>query len=724
MLKKSLLLGSTVVLSAAIATPSFAQDDEIIVTATKRTQTLQETPVAVTVTTAESIEKARIFDLKDLQSIVPTLRVSQLQNAANTSLSIRGFANGTNNIGIEPSVGLFIDGVYRSRAASQIGDLPRLDRVEVLSGPQSTLFGKNASAGVISIATAKPSYETTGYVEAECGNYNLFSTRGYFSTGIADNAAISLGGGFQTRDGYGDLTQIDDEINDLERFNLRGQILVEPTDNISWRVIADYNEIDENCCITETVIFGPTVGVIQALGGELTSATEDFTYDSPITQNTRNKFEDWGVSAQGDYDLGFATLTSISAYRENDGGFDGSDSDFTSLDILGNVFQDVEINTFTQEFRLTSNPGNLPFDWMVGGYYFDEDIEQNSGANYGADARNYVNILLAGATAGTDLAGTSLDSIEAAIPTLAAGSSYAAGQGSIENFMQDNEAYSFFGTVDYHVTDKLTLTGGLNYTKDKKRVSGSATVTDAFGALNFRGADGAAVLTPLATAGVTQNVFAMGQDPIPGLLPGGIPSVEGFVTGVLGLDATEGTIAALQAGTFPSALAQGGFDQYVAGVQQFAAAAAPSQALGFAQAGFLDDIAAIQFFTPFVDFPNNVESGKTNDDEVTWTVKAAYEVNDNINVFASAATGFKSSSFALTRNSRPFAADLPALTAAGLSTTNPNSGTRFAGPEDTTVYEIGLKSRFEKGAFNITFFDQEIEGFQSTIFAGNLLCLE
>ena len=149
MLKKTLLLGSTLMLAAS---PAFAQssfEDEIIVTATKRATTLQDTPVAVTVTTADVIEKARILDLNDLQSVVPTLRVSQLQNSANTSLSIRGFANGTNNIGLEPSVALFIDGVYRSRAASQIGDLPVLERIEVLSGPQSTLFGKNASAGVV-----------------------------------------------------------------------------------------------------------------------------------------------------------------------------------------------------------------------------------------------------------------------------------------------------------------------------------------------------------------------------------------------------------------------------------------------------------------------------------------------------------------------------------------------------------------------------------------------
>ena len=149
MLKKSLLLGSTAVLSAAIATPASAQVEEIIVTATKREQTLQEIPIAVSVTTGETIEQATILDISDLQTVVPSLRVTQLQNAGATNFIIRGFGNGANNPGIEPSVGVFIDGVYRSRSGAQIGDLPRLNRSEVLRGPQSTLFGKRPKASAI-----------------------------------------------------------------------------------------------------------------------------------------------------------------------------------------------------------------------------------------------------------------------------------------------------------------------------------------------------------------------------------------------------------------------------------------------------------------------------------------------------------------------------------------------------------------------------------------------
>jgi len=213
--------------------------------------------VAVTVTTSDVIEKAQILDIKDLQSVVPTFRVSQLQNSANTSLSIRGFGNGGNNIGIEPAVGVFIDGVYRSRAAASIGDLPKLERVEVLSGPQSTLFGKNASAGVVSVVTAKPEFETNGYVEAGVGNFNQIYSRAYLTGGISDTMAVSLGGGFQNRDGYFTNLAEANDFNDLNRYNLRGQILWQPTDNAEFRLIADRSELNENCCGTGVIIDGP-----------------------------------------------------------------------------------------------------------------------------------------------------------------------------------------------------------------------------------------------------------------------------------------------------------------------------------------------------------------------------------------------------------------------------------------------------------------------------------
>ena len=275
--KKALLVSA--ILGAFSATNIQAQENDaaeaeeggierIFVTASKRQTGLQQTPIAVSVTSGEAIEQAKVLDIGDLQVLVPTLRVTPLQRSTNTSFAIRGFGNGTNNTGIEPSVGIFIDGVYRSRAAASIGDLPRLQQIEVLSGPQSTLFGKNASAGVISIRTAEPSYDHEGKVEVGIGNYNQRLLKGYYTNGITDNLAFSVSAGMNTRDGYTDsITGAGlDKLNDRDRWNLRGQLLYQPTEDVTVRFIADQSEIDETCCTVSGYQNGPTAPAIAATG--------------------------------------------------------------------------------------------------------------------------------------------------------------------------------------------------------------------------------------------------------------------------------------------------------------------------------------------------------------------------------------------------------------------------------------------------------------------------
>ena len=188
--------------SSTVAAQDDAAIEEITVTATKQERSLADIPVAVTVTSADTIEKASIKDIADLSSIVPSLRVSTLQTSTQTNFIIRGFGNGANNPGIEPSVGVFVDGVYRSRSAAQIGDLVDIQRVEVLRGPQSTLFGQNASAGVISIVTQKPSFTFGGNVEATYGNYNQVLLKGMVTGPLSSTIAASLAASYNRRVGY------------------------------------------------------------------------------------------------------------------------------------------------------------------------------------------------------------------------------------------------------------------------------------------------------------------------------------------------------------------------------------------------------------------------------------------------------------------------------------------------------------------------------------------
>ncbi|HNN56133.1 MAG TPA: TonB-dependent receptor plug domain-containing protein, partial [Novosphingobium sp.] len=215
-----------------------ADDDAVIVvTATKREQTLKDVPVAVSVASGEALERTQVRDLKDLQMLVPALRVTQQQSSAQTNFIIRGFGNGANNAGIEPSVGVFVDGVYRSRAAAQIGDLPDALRVEVLRGPQSTLFGKNASAGVISIVTREPSFRFHGSLEGSYGNLGATVVKGYVTGPVSENIAASLAAGINRRDGYVRDMGTGEKANERDRWFARGQLKFAPSDVFSVRLI-------------------------------------------------------------------------------------------------------------------------------------------------------------------------------------------------------------------------------------------------------------------------------------------------------------------------------------------------------------------------------------------------------------------------------------------------------------------------------------------------------
>ncbi len=632
--KRSLLV--TAVLSALSSSVIHAQENEvakeddverIMVTASKRLTGLQETPIAITVVRGDVIEKANVLDINDLQTLVPTLRVTPLQRSTNTNFAIRGFGNGTNNTGIEPSVGVFIDGVYRSRAAAQIGDLPRVQQIEVLSGPQSTLFGKNASAGVISVRTMEPSYDMEGKVELGIGNYNQRIMKGYITNGITDELAFSLSGGFNTRDGYTDSVVGLGKVNDKDRWNARAQALYEPSESVKVRFIADYSEIEEACCTVDDVINGPTTGAVQFLGGVVNTPDDAFGYKSALNIDPRNTVEDGGLSLQVDVDYDGFAFTSITALRNNDQTWI-HDIDYTSLDILRET-GDVKIETFTQEFRLTST-GTNKLDWMIGTYIFQEEVKAEDAVYFGNDIRNYFDVLISASAPGL-LAGVE------GVYGLAPGSFFSADTVVDTQFVQDNEAYSLYANFDYHLSDVLTATLGVAYNNDKKEISVKQQNNSTLAAIDLDN---------------DLTLFGVPLPFIPSLAPA-IPTLKSF-----------------------------------------------------------------QFLPPMLELPNLVEDDNTSDSKMTWSVRLAYELNSNINVFASAATGFKASSWNLSRDTRPFTADQAGIESAGIAQPNQNYAGRYASPEEATVYELGMKAQFANGAFNVTVFDQTIEGFQSSIFVG------
>ncbi len=698
MTNKTILRGALALIATSVVLPVFAQEDvaifeEIMVTATKREQTLQQVPVAVAVISADVMNEAQVLDMKDLQFLVPSLRVSQLQTSANLTFLIRGFGNGANNAGVEPSVGVFVDGVYRSRSASSLADFPNLERIEVIKGPQSTLFGKNASAGVINVVTAKPGLDAySGSASLTYGDYSQIIVKGDLNGPISDTVGWSISGSYNERDGYFTNLGTGGEFNELNRYGVRGQLLFAPSDNFEARIIADADNIEEVCCGVVHLAGGVSVIGIQSpgVGGDMLIGTP-FSYTGLYDWDGINKVDNKGVSLQMDWDINDSvTLTSITAARSLDR-FDNVDSDFTTADLLSQAasnITDTTLDTFTQELRLAGSTERL--DWLVGGFYFDEDVEQNSGVLFGADARPYVDTMtkLLGVQTGAYTFPEALNpavpspvlALEAALAVLAPslgfspGVSFAEGTGTLEAATLSNQAISLFAQVDFSLTDRATMTLGINYTEDEKDVAVSTQNDNVFSQLDLVDVGG-----QLIFATVFQGLVADGT------------------CGVIGLPACQ-TIA------------------------QGAAAAGQGVLCSDVPAGApcnpVLPLTAVQILPPFVNYPNAVEPGTSKDDATTWTARLAYDLSDHLNAYVSAGTGFKATSWNLSRDSLPFASDIQAITDAGLAVPNMAAGTRYAGPEDSTVYELGLKGHYDTVSFNIAIFDQEIEGFQENVFQG------
>jgi len=686
-----------------------ASGNEIVVTATKREQTLQDVPVAVTVTTAETIERAQIRDIRDLSTVVPSLRVNQLQSSANTNFYIRGFGNGANNAGIEPSVGLFVDGVYRSRSASMIADLPDVSRIEVLRGPQSTLFGKNASAGVISLVTREPQFTFGGNVEASYGNYNAAVLKGVVTGPLSQTVAVSLAGGYNRRDGYMTDTGSGTRTNERNRWFARGQLLFKPSGDLKVRLIGDYGKIAENCCGVVNLQRSPSPGASQAI---LALAGADALNDPAnpfgdvVSNNfpSTNRIENGGVSGQIDYRVGPLKLISITAYRKTKA-LTNQDSDFSRADLLGRNYQDLKIDTFTQELRLSTD-WDGPVNALLGGFYFNEKINQHNELYLGNQFRSYADLLITGLSSQLGSPFT-LAQVETILGNASGngngfvGRFFAPGSGFTENYHLGDESYSLFSQVDFEVAPRLKLTGGINYTHDSKTFQTNSQSDDFFSGIQLsdyycagpsaaNGCTAAGIYNPGAVNVVAFNIasgpgFANSSDPL---------TVQQWI------------------GAHPST--------YQNGIVPAAQSTVPK----------LQALSALQFLPPFLNVPNALESGKVKDGHWSYTARLAFDATDTVNLYASFATGYKAASVNLSRDSRPccfnsngaptgdYATIMGNPAYATLRRANLTAGSRYAGPEDSQVFEAGMKANWGFATANLAVFKQTIKGFQSNLFTG------
>lgn len=517
--KKTKLATSVAILAGSIAslvgTQAIAQEEEPIyeeikVFAQKREQSILEVPVSVTALSAETLERAQVRDVSDLQNVAPSLSVNTSSGASDTIFTIRGIGTAGQNAGLEQSVGVFIDGVYRGRPGAAMSDFMDISGVEVLKGPQGTLFGRNTSAGVISIRTAEPSFDSSGGINVSAGNLGYFQTQAY-STGalIGDEVAYRMAVNYQQRDGFVDELTNDAELNNRDRYSVRGQLKWYVNDDLSVRLIADYFEAEENCCAVVPIFQGPAMNIVTAIGGTAMEGTpgtyEGFegTYVDAFDRKVRtdrlnvNNFEDWGLSAEVDWDLGETELTVIGAYR----GFDEysfNDVDSLDIDVLNaEKYQDIEETSV--EIRLASVDSET-LDWMVGAYFFNQDIVFDWPLSFGTDTRAFFDTLFGGAA--TSPIGAYELFLGYAPGTFFADDNYA-------STPTDYNAKSFalFTQSTWYATDDLSITAGLRFSKETKTADFSYDGNNPYATLTYEQMSG--VMTPIfAASGLTGDALA------------------------------------------------------------------------------------------------------------------------------------------------------------------------------------------------------------------------
>lgn len=495
----------------------------IVVTAQGRTQALSDVPIAVSAISGDLLEQSGTTDIRELNQVAPSLLVSSTGNEANGSARIRGIGTVGDNPGLESSVAVFIDGVYRSRSGNALSELGPIDRVEILRGPQGTLGGRNSSAGLINIYTAPPEFDLSAYGAFTYGNYDAIRVEAGLNVPMGDTVAARVDGVYFQRDGfYNDVTNGVD-VNNRDRYLIRAQALFEPSADISFRLVGDYSFKDEACCAATFVQTefaplarvspgldpftrptpgspaltsnqNPIIPILLGLGNDPRAFTQD-TFNRDIYSTAGRSFEgeteDWGISGELNWEFGNTTLTSITAYREYSN-FQGSDTDYTQADLIYRAPNEFglarEFATFTKEIRLNGTLMDDRIDWLIGGFYANEQLTVRDNLRFGNDYGAFANCRIALAinpalanpaaancfgpaiafldgTVGNPAFGPATPLIIAGINNLAQVTDVG-GLGDIYDQSSDN--FAFFTHNIFRITEEIDLTVGLRYTNETK----------------------------------------------------------------------------------------------------------------------------------------------------------------------------------------------------------------------------------------------------------------
>ena len=667
----------------------------IVVTAQGRSQALSDVPIAVSAIGAEQLQQSGTSDIRELNQLAPSLLVSSTGNEANGSARVRGIGTVGDNPGLESSVAVFIDGVYRSRSGNALSELGPIERIEVLRGPQGTLGGRNSSAGMISITTAAPEFQLSGYASATYGNYDQIRLEGGINAPLSDTIAARIDGVYLKRDGFYNDVVNGTDVNNKDRYLIRGQFLFEPNDGLSIRVIGDYSKKDEACCAATfvqpsfaplarladdisvldtanapfdypgtstpalTSTANPIVPVLLGLG-QNPAALNQSTFNRDIYVSPGRSYagqtEDFGASIEVNAEIGTMNLTSITGYREYSN-FQASDTDYTQVDILYRAPNKNagarEFKTFTQELRLQGSAFDDKLDWLIGGFYANEKLETRDnlrfGTQYGAFAPcrivNAVNpalasptstgCLSAGGRAALQAANGGAGAFGAATPLIFAGLDNLAtinDKGSIlDIYNQKSENFAAFTHNIFHVTDKLDLTVGLRYTHETKDFKASFT---------------------------NDNTMC--------------PTQRALFTPLLG-----GPLNALAAGLIGLAC-QGNSTSELDGVTL---------------------------------------SDSRSENELTGTAILSYKPTDDLLIYGSYSRGYKAGGFNLDRSA------LTSSTTVNPATAGTTANLQFD-PETVDAFEIGAKYSTREFSLSVAAFRQQFSNFQLNTFNGSVFLVQ
>ena len=429
---------------ADTAAANGSQLETVTVTTRRREESSQDVPTPMSVVSGQNLETQRVYRIQDLQQLVPSVNVAYM-HARQSSVSIRGLGNNPASDGLEGSVGLYIDNVYLGRPGMAVFDLMDIEQLEVLRGPQGTLFGKNTTAGVFNISTRAPSFTPERSIETSVGEDGYFQTKGTISGPLNDELAGRFSA-YRTRSD-GDIKNEYDghDLNGGSREGFRAQLLFKPNENFNLRWIGDYNEEDSSAGTRVLYNTGPTINGVNLYESRASAAGATLVNGRHRKVNLDNDqhvtVHQGGTSVEANWTLpSDFTLTSVSSYRFWN--FTPRNDDGLNVPASYNAGVSVEDKQYSQEFRLASPKGEF-FDYVVGAYYFGSDLDNKSFAYYGPQADIW-NGTPAGALANVS----------------------SVGNGHIKT-----DSFALFAQGTWHLSERLDFTAGVRGTYEEKNAS-------------------------------------------------------------------------------------------------------------------------------------------------------------------------------------------------------------------------------------------------------------